>query len=78
MGKMQHVVLWALQIRLALLFLMAGLLKPTGAEQMVKMFDTIGGGKWFRFLTGGVEVVAALLLLIHASPESARCYLSAR
>jgi hypothetical protein len=31
---------------------------------MVQMFNAIGFGQWFRYLTGGIEVVSAVLLLV--------------
>ena len=46
------------------MFLFAGSLKLSGAEPMVQSFDAIGLGQWFRYLTGGIEVVAATLLLV--------------
>ena len=63
-GKAMNVVLWILQILGALMFLMAGGNKLAGNEQMVGMFDVIGIGQWFRYLTGGIEVLSAILLLI--------------
>ena len=63
-GKAMNVVLWILQILGAAMFLMAGVSKLTGNEQMVGMFDVIGIGQWFRYLTGGIEVLSAILLLI--------------
>jgi putative oxidoreductase len=56
--------LWALQILSAGLFLMAGGPKLAGIPSMVQLFDTIGVGQWFRYLTGAIEVVGAVLLLI--------------
>jgi putative oxidoreductase len=56
--------LWVLQIASAAMFLMAGSMKLAGAPPMVQMFGVIGLGQWFRYLTGGIEVVAAVLLLI--------------
>jgi uncharacterized membrane protein YphA (DoxX/SURF4 family) len=46
------------------MFLMAGGSKLAGAAPMVAMFATIGIGQWFRYLTGTIEVVSAVLLLI--------------
>jgi putative oxidoreductase len=58
------VVLWTLQIVSAALFLFSGALKLTGAPMMVQMFGTIGLGQWFRYVTGGLEVISAVLLLV--------------
>ena len=63
-GKIMNGGLWILQIAAAGMFLMAGFAKLSGDRQMVGMFDAIGVGQWFRYLTGSVEVLGALLLLI--------------
>jgi uncharacterized membrane protein YphA (DoxX/SURF4 family) len=63
-GKIMNVGLWILQIGAAGMFLMAGFGKLTGDPQMVGMFDAIGLGQWFRYLTGSLEVLGAILLLI--------------
>lgn len=57
-------VLWALQIFSAAMFLMAGASKLAGVPMMVQMFGVIGIGQWFRYVTGTIEVVSAVLLLI--------------
>ena len=31
---------------------------------MVALFDAIGVGQWFRFVTGSIEVVSAVALLV--------------
>jgi uncharacterized membrane protein YphA (DoxX/SURF4 family) len=62
--KAMNIVLWILQILGAAMFLMAGGNKLAGNEQMVGMFEAISIGQWFRYLTGGIEVAAAILLLI--------------
>jgi putative oxidoreductase len=63
-GRIANVALWILQIAAAGMFLMAGFSKLSGAPQMVEMFDAIGLGQWFRYVTGSVEVLGAVLLLI--------------
>ena len=63
-GNAMNIVLWILQILGALMFLMAGGNKLAGNEQMVGMFEAIGIGQWFRYLTGAIEVLSAILLLI--------------
>ena len=63
-GKIMNVGLWILQIGAAGMFLMVGFLKLSGDPQMVALFDAIGLGQWFRYVTGSLEVLGAVLLLI--------------
>jgi putative oxidoreductase len=63
-GKVMNVGLWILQIGAAGMFLMVGFFKLTGDPQMVGLFDAIGLGQWFRYVTGSLEVLGAVLLLI--------------
>jgi putative oxidoreductase len=56
--------LWTLQILSAAMFLLAGGLKLAGMPAMVQLFAVIGLGQWFRYLTGTIEVVSAVLLLM--------------
>jgi uncharacterized membrane protein YphA (DoxX/SURF4 family) len=62
--KVINVVLWVLQIAAAGMFFMVGFLKLSGNPQLVGLFEAIGLGQWFRYLTGGLEVAGAFLLLI--------------
>jgi putative oxidoreductase len=57
----------ALRVLLALAFLGAGWGKLSGDPMMVKVFASIGIGQWFRYLTGGIEVVSAIGLLPSAT-----------
>jgi len=63
----QRRVVWGVRILLALAFGAAGAAKLAGVPQMVQVFEAIGFGQWFRFLTGGVEIVGAVLLLVPAT-----------
>jgi len=63
-AKIVNVVLWVLQIAAAGMFLMVGFLKLSGDAQLVGLFEAIGLGQWFRYLTGTLEVAGAFLLLI--------------
>jgi len=56
--------LWVAQIALAAMFLMAGGSKLVGAQAMVTLFDAVGLGQWFRYVTGAIEISAAVALLI--------------
>ena len=60
----KNAALWALQILTAAAFLMAGFGKLSGQPMMVETFDKVGIGQWFRYVTGGIEVASAILLLI--------------
>jgi hypothetical protein len=60
------IALWGLQIGLAALFLLAGGSKLVGAPAMVALFTAIGVGQWFRYVTGLIEVVSAVALLVPA------------
>ena len=62
--KIVNVVLWILQIAAAGMFLMVGFLKLSGNAQLVGLFEAIGLGQWFRYLTGALEVAGAFLLMI--------------
>lgn len=65
-GRAATVALWALQIALAAALGAAGAAKLAGAPEMVQLFDAIGIGQWFRYVTGALEVLGALLLLVPA------------
>lgn len=63
----QRRIVWAVRILLALAFGAAGIAKLAGVPQMVQVFDAIGFGQWFRYVTGAVEVIGAVLLLVPAT-----------
>jgi uncharacterized membrane protein YphA (DoxX/SURF4 family) len=63
-GRAATVTLWIVQIALAGMFLMAGASKLFGAAPMVELFNAIGIGQWFRYVTGLIEVGAAIALLV--------------
>lgn len=49
---------------LTLAFIAAGGAKLMGVEMMVGTFEAIGIGQWFRYVTGIIEVGAAVLLWV--------------
>lgn len=59
----QRRIVWGTRILLALAFGAAGTSKLVGAPQMVQLFEAVGFGLWFRYLTGIVEIIAVVLLL---------------
>lgn len=46
------------------MFLFAGGLKFTGSPEVVQTFEQIGFGQWFRYLTGALEVLGGIALLV--------------
>ncbi len=65
-SKALNIGLWVLQILAAAAFFMAGGSKLAGAPEMVQVFEKVGMGQWFRYLTGILEVGSAILLVIPA------------
>ena len=57
-------LLTGIKLLLAVAFVSAGLAKIAGVEMMVATFDAVGIGQWFRYLTGAIEVGAAILLWV--------------
>jgi putative oxidoreductase len=63
-SRVATIALWSTQVALAAMFLFAGGSKLVGAPAMVNMFAAIGLGQWFRYLTGIIELSAAIALAI--------------
>jgi putative oxidoreductase len=63
-GRASLIALWLTQVALAVMFLMAGGSKLAGVPAMVTMFDAIGWGQWFRYVTGVIEVTSGIALLV--------------
>src|SRR5882762_7958906 len=63
-GRASLIALWLTQVALALLFLMAGGSKLAGVPAMVSLFDALGLGQWFRYVTGVIEVTSGIALLV--------------
>ncbi|MBR1283617.1 DoxX family protein [Bradyrhizobium sp. AUGA SZCCT0177] len=55
--------LWVVRGLLALAFAGAGVAKLYGLPMLVEEFQHIGLGQWFRYLTGALEVLGAILIL---------------
>ena len=59
-----NIFVWLLQILAAGMFFMASFGKLSGNPQMVGLFQAVGLGQWFRYVTGGIELVSAVFLLV--------------
>jgi uncharacterized membrane protein YphA (DoxX/SURF4 family) len=63
-GKAVNIALWVVQLLLALAFLGAASGKLLGKPEMVGLFETIGIGQWFRYVTGLLEAAGAVLVVV--------------
>ena len=63
-GRASLVAFSLTRVALALVFLMAGGAKLAGVSAMVSLFDAIGVGQWFRYVTGIIEVTSGIALLV--------------
>jgi putative oxidoreductase len=61
--RILNVALWALQVLVAVPFVAAGSGKLLGTPEMIALFAAVGIGQWFRYVTGVLEVLGALLLI---------------
>jgi putative oxidoreductase len=57
---------WALRLGVALTFVAIGCEKvfPSADSYWIKLFAEIGFGQWFRYLTGAIQIVGGLLMLV--------------
>jgi putative oxidoreductase len=63
-GKGRIITLSMLSGLVALAFIAAGGGKLAGTAVMIGLFDKVGLGQWFRYLTGLLEVAGGIGLLI--------------
>ena len=61
--RASQIARWILQGLVAAAFLAAGAAKLAGAPPMVAIFEQIGAGQWFRYVTAVVEITGAILLV---------------
>lgn len=59
-----NVAVWCGQVLIALSLFFAGASKLAAAEQAVALFDAVGIGQWFRYVTGVLEVAGSAALVV--------------
>jgi putative oxidoreductase len=62
--KGANIALWVVQGLLAFAFLGAASGKLLGKPEMVALFEAIGVGQWFRYVTGLMELTGAILIVV--------------
>jgi len=65
--RWRRIGLWSLKVLLAAVFLAAGGAKLAGVPMMVENFEHLGLGQWFRYVTGTLEVIGAVVILLPAA-----------
>ena len=63
-SRWRQIGLWIVKALVAVAFIAAGSMKLLGLPMMVEMFEQVGLGQWFRYLTGTLELVGAVAILI--------------
>jgi putative oxidoreductase len=58
------VAIWTLRVLLGLAFLTVGAAKLTGSLHTVQTFRAFGWGQWFRYASGALDIIGALLVLM--------------
>jgi uncharacterized membrane protein YphA (DoxX/SURF4 family) len=63
-SRWKSVSLWVVRGVLALAFAAAGAAKLYGVPMLVEEFEHLGLGQWFRYFTGSLELIGAILILL--------------
>jgi putative oxidoreductase len=63
-GRQDVLISWILRLGVAAVFLSVGAAKFGTDSMWVKLFDQIGFGSWFRYLTGILQLAGAVLVLV--------------
>jgi putative oxidoreductase len=63
-SKSREIAAWVLRVVVGLTFLLIAATKLFGTADTVEYFEAIGWGQWFRYLTGSLDLVGAVLLFV--------------
>ena len=63
-GRQDVMISWILRLAVAGVFLSIGADKFNPASFWVKLFEQIGLGQWFRYLTGILQMTGAVLVIV--------------
>jgi putative oxidoreductase len=63
-GRQDVLISWILRLAVAGVFLSVGASKFDEHSYWVKIFNQIGFGPWFRYLTGILQVAGAVLVIV--------------
>ena len=63
-GRQDVLISWILRLGVAAVFLSVGAAKFGADSHWARLFDQIGFGPWFRYLTGILQVTGAVLVMV--------------
>jgi putative oxidoreductase len=63
-SKSRAIAAWVLRVIVGLMFLLIAATKLIGTADTVEYFEAIGWGQWFRYLTGSLDLMGAVLLFV--------------
>ena len=63
-SRQDVVITWILRVSVAVVFLSIGRDKFDANSMWPALFDKIGLGQWFRYLTGALQLTGAVLVLV--------------
>ena len=63
-SRQDVLITWILRVAVAVVFFSVGSSKFDASSMWVKLFDQIGLGQWFRYLTGILQIAGAALVLV--------------
>jgi len=62
--KLKRIAVRVLRVVLGLFFVLDGVIKLTGISKTVQLFERIGWGQWFRYLTGVIVLAGGVMILL--------------
>ena len=63
-SRQDVLITWILRVAVAVVFFSIGSSKFDAKSIWVKLFDQIGFGQWFRYLTGILQIAGAVLVVV--------------
>jgi putative oxidoreductase len=63
-GRQDVLISWILRLAVTGVFLSVGADKFNAHSMWVKLFEQIGWGQWFRYLTGILQIAGAVLVIV--------------
>jgi uncharacterized membrane protein YphA (DoxX/SURF4 family) len=61
---MKSAAIYRFQVVIGLMFIAAGVAKLAGADLMIRQFEAVGLGQWFRPVAGAIEIIGGLSLFV--------------